>query len=170
MRWALLLVPLLLTAGCIGSEDEAVEPGSTNGTAAEATNASASNASALTRSNETVEGTITGIGSPVLGFSAPSSENQAIEFPVPEGAKELTLALSTDGGTTGMVELEMLVARPGCEINSGCEESVTTSGGEATFSAQDPDTGTWGARFFVDTGAAAQASYTLEISTLAPAS
>lgn len=171
MTWRVaLLAMVVLTAGCIGLGDdgEDAEPASEDGPDemdedTPEDGAAASEASGLTWENETYEGSVTGVTLPGAGSLtvAPLSENNAISFTTTDGVETVVLNLTADGGA-----LQMNIAPPGCEsgtAGAACEESVTTEGGEAQYTNASAEPGEWGVTFFAGEPAAAQVSYTLDV-------
>lgn len=166
MTWrVLLLAGLLLTTGCIGmgGDDSDAETASTDDPARDLneTETEAEEPTNTTEfSTETIEGSVTGIGIPVVGSVTvtPASENNVASFTVDENPRILYLNLTTEGG-----ELDMLLAGPNCEQASACEEEIATSGGEAAYTNETPTAGEHDLRFFSQGPTDNQVSYTLEI-------
>lgn len=154
--------------GCIGGEDappeantsdEDVEPASADETTNETTN---DTTPSIVRS-QTEEGTVTGVFVPVTGSAVnvpPASENTYVEFTTEDATEELRLNLTSEGG-----EISVGIDGPDCDAGpetAGCE-FMTTSNGEASYSEQDPASGTWGLTFFAAEPVVVGADYELEI-------
>lgn len=117
--------------------------------------------------DDTYEGRLVSVATPVAGLSVPdvgpveTSEN-LVRFDVGDETRALDLALSADL-TQGHGELDMLVAPPGCQLNTGCEVEVTTTSGQATWSVEDPAQGPWTVRLFHDAPGGGIAGWTLDV-------
>lgn len=148
MRWTVVLAGLLLvTAGCVGSEDDDGVPQADDGFGASTSFAT-----------ETYEGEVTGATVP-MGGGAAQGENQA-SFQVPNGARVLYLNVTTEGG-----ELDMQYG-PDCETDPAvsCSNNATTSDGGLEVRIAQPTTGAWDAFFFIaEDTAAGQVSWTLDV-------
>lgn len=161
MRWTVLcLAALLVTAGCLGGQDEDLEPTQqppedpeppTNGTAE------------ATVSSETYQGTITGANVVVASVNTGDSDT-VVTFQVADEAQKLGLFVTGEDGAT----LSVLIGQPGCEANSGCEEEITADP-HAEWNATGPEPGEWRLRVFHGEPGAGQVGYTVEVKTLLPA-
>lgn len=139
MRLPVLLTGvLLLTAGCIGFGDDNGD----NETDGNDTNFDGNDTDfgdsgdtgdagdEAGESRETRNGTVEASAIVPGGGAAET-------FRVENGTETLTLELSADGG-----ELEMTVSPADCDDPS-CQETATTSGGSASYSASAPAEGEW---------------------------
>lgn len=163
-RIAWLLIALALTAGCLGMGEEEPTDAETNAQDPPEpqdepeTNETGNATLQRTWTRDTYEGSVTGTGVPFGLTVVPLSENNNVNFQAEEGIQVLYLNLTTEGG-----ELQMAVGGPGCEANAGCEESVTTSDGEAQYANETPAPGEWSVRMFPADPVAHSVSYTLEV-------
>ncbi len=128
---------------------------------------------AMTSHGDSYSGQIISLATPVVGVNVPDvgplqTSQNLVQLDVDSGTQALALDLSADI-TTGHGELDMLVAPPGCELNTGCEIEVTTSGGQATWETPDPAEGAWTIRFFFDAPGGGIAGWTLEVTETVPA-
>lgn len=151
------MVALAFTAGCLGSGDDEPEPqGLDEPEPAPPGNTTAAPAWTVT----TAEGTITGANAVVVSTNTPQSDT-VVTFEVPEASAALGLVVTaSDGGA-----LNVLVGAPGCEANTGCEESVVADP-EVTWNATEPEPGTWQLRFFLGEPGVGEVAYTVEIGLL----
>jgi hypothetical protein len=164
MRWSVFLVAaLVLTTGCLGmggddatSTDDTAEPATDDNATSEDEPEQASPEPTIEWRNETYEGTVTGTTVFTPGATS-EGDGQSFTFDAAPGIQTLFVNLTAEGG-----ELTMNVAGPDCEINSPCEESVETSGGEAQYVNETPTSGEWNVRFFVEP-AGAQVDYTANV-------
>lgn len=150
MRWTAVLAGLLLvTAGCLGSEDDGGGvPPADDGSGAGASTSFAT---------ETYEGEITGATVPMGG--AAQGDSQA-SFQVPNGARVLYLNVTTEGG-----ELDMQYG-PDCQTDPAvsCSNNATTSDGGLDLRIAQPTTGAWDAFFFIaEDTVAGEVSWTLDV-------
>lgn len=160
---ALLLVVLMATAGCLGlGEEDApeAEPGSQDldPEDEDPTNETEEPTYVRTWTRETYEGWVTGTGAPFGLTIVPLSENNQMHFQAEEGVERLHLNLTVEDG-----ELEMLVGGPDCEANSGCEDRVTTSDGEAAYTNETPEPGEWRIRLFPADPVALESAFELKV-------
>jgi hypothetical protein len=182
---ALALTVLLLTTGClgIGGEDEAetdapTDEGSdagTDGSSDDGTDGAPNSTSDHEHQPEPERhwdnktGEVSGTN--VVVESQGEAAEETTE--VPEAANELSITLSAEQG-----EIDAEVYPPGCEEQDDepgedCSASLSTmesdqeatqpDGGNATFSTQDPDAGTWTIRMWKADAGDGSVPYTLEI-------
>lgn len=158
MRWTLILAPLILTAGCMGLADDEAPADETEPQAADANDSAAtSTGDAFAFTETTHEGAITGFGTPVGGANTPDSDT-ILEVDVGEEPVELGFLVAPEGGP-----IQMYIAPPGCDPNSGCEEIVEAEDqADADWNTTDPDAGTWTLRFFYGGTGAGEVDWTLD--------
>lgn len=129
---------------------------------------------ATTNEADTFEGRLVGVSTPAVGLSVPdvgpaeTSEN-LVTVDVDETTRTLGLDLTADV-TKGQGELDMLVAPPGCEPNTGCEVEVATTDGKTSWETQDPADGEWTIRLFFDAPGGGIADWTLDVQRIVPTS
>ncbi len=162
---ALLAAPLL--TGCIGfgGEDAGGNETGENQTQDDE-NATAEDDPAWSSENRT--GTV----SPTSQFTM---EGQTESITVEDGASQLLLNLSADGG-----ELTMCIMKPGgngsgnstastADQQQGeCDETKTTQDGNASYQASSPESGDWTVRLTAAQGTTGEVEYTLTIAQKVP--
>lgn len=145
MRWEVVFLAVLFsTAGCLGLGEEEIEPASDEARdpASNATNATENTTSF--RFTETAhQGTITGASTPLAAANTPDSDT-VLEVEIGEAPVKIAFLVAPEGGP-----VQMLIASPDCEPNSGCETSVHAEDhADAVWNTTDPESGTWTLRFF----------------------
>lgn len=162
---SLLMVALLLAgglAGCVGDdgspdEETGTEPASVD----EPSPANETEEADVERTwtNETFEGQLTGVNGVVV--SATNGDTMQT-FTAETGIDVVYLNLTADGGA-----VQMTIGGPDCDVSGNqippCAETVTTSGGEASYVNETPAEGEWQLRFSVGDPAGAQVSYTVDV-------
>ncbi len=162
-RWlvALLLAPMLLTAGCIGLPGDGGEEENATPEEANETMDVEDDGAEWMRENRT--GSVSGSSA----FFAEEGENESFTV----SASTLMLNLSAENG-----ELEMCIQEPGNEsanesngsAQEDCDENVTTEDGEASFEQQAPESGEWTVRLTAAEPSASDIDYELSIAQRAP--
>lgn len=149
---ALLIGLLMITAGCLGSQDDGGEGlpgpgGSDDGQAG------------TSWTTDTSEGEITGATAPGAGSVSQGGGNMA-SFTIQEGARVAYLNVTTEGGDLNMEY------GPSCQTEPtvACNNTATTESGELSIQLTAPGPGGWEAYFFIaESTAAGQVSWTLEV-------
>lgn len=169
-RWApwLLAVALLaapLLTGCIGFGGEGDDGEADGNETGGDENATAEDSPEWKSENRT------GSVSPTSQLSGGQTET----FDVEDGAEELLLNLSADGG-----ELEMCIKKPSSNDSGNasdasaasqqdeCDETKTTQDGNASFQASGPEPGEWTVELTAAGPATGDIEYTLTIAQKVP--
>ncbi len=156
-----LLLVTAAFAGCIGSDGDGVEPADVDGEDADVDDEQLPQQNVTSWQNATVEGTVTGanVGGNAL-TAHDQSENTVVEFTAEPGVQQVFLNVTTDGS-----EIMLSINAPDCEpgdTQAGCE-SLSTSGGEASYLNETPQEGTWQITVFPDEPALVDATFQIDI-------
>jgi hypothetical protein len=160
---SLLVVPL---AGCIGGTDKPVEKTSEPVTTPEeaqqkvedAKKNVTGNASGPTKiKTDPISGTATTAGAGPGASAAPDETPVMVD--VAKGVVKFQIKLTASNALPTGGELQLLIAEPGCDFNTGCEESVVSSGGVIDWTAKKPLDGSYTIRFFGTAPGVSQMSY-----------
>lgn len=153
MRATVVLMGLLmLTAGCLGSQDDddgLPGPGGDGGQAG----------TPVAWTTDTYEGQVTGATAPGAGSVSQGGGNMAA-FTIQDGARVAYLNVTTDGG-----DLDMQYG-PGCQTQPAvsCNNTATTEDGSLSIQLTAPEPGGWEAYFFVaEDTVAGEVAWTLEV-------
>ncbi|MDX1612461.1 MAG: hypothetical protein R3185_08825 [Candidatus Thermoplasmatota archaeon] len=136
------LVLALVSAGCIsGTGDEEVDPNTQQEPEVDPPPPEPN--ATLGWRTEAHDGSITSARAVILATNTQGSDT-VLELQVPDDATTWGFLATANGGP-----LDILVGHPGCQPNSGCEETVNVEdGAEANWTAQQAEPGTWTLRFF----------------------
>ncbi len=151
MRSTVLLMGLLMiTAGCLGSQDDGGQPGPGGEGAGPA---------GTSWTSDTYDGEVTGATAPGAG-SVSQGGGDTAAFTVQPGTRVAYLNVTTEGG-----DLDMQYG-PGCQTDPtiACNNTATTEDGNLSIQLDAPAPGDWEAYFFVaESTAAGQVSWTLQV-------
>lgn len=159
-----ILAALLLAggfAGCIGDDGSSDQAGNDPASVDETDPENDTEEAELERTwtNETFEGQITGVNA----MAASTTNGDTMQtFTAATGIDVVYLNLTAEGGA-----VEMTIGGPGCDVSGNqipaCAETVSTSGGEASYVNETPAEGEWQLRFSVGDPAGAEVSYTVDV-------
>lgn len=168
--WSLLAVALLAlaaTAGCLGGDDAAPnEAGASGGDGSDQEQAEApeppeSNTSATYEERtDSVEGAITGAGADGCTANIFPLSDQPAEFEVPKEAVRTNLTLSLEGTGDACAAIFAPSQQVGSDQAAG---NASTASGDATWTAKDPEAGTWTVYLYGDGVGPTDGTYVLDL-------